>query len=505
MRAHLNRGRWRMTGWPIRLNSSSHRSCHESLIGWPSNHRGRGSVLRCTVTEGWSLNLAPLTPRLQRIVEHVRRTQKLDLSIDQGDVSDVRHIAEASLAGVTVLVTRDELFLRWSNEALDVCGVRVLRPAEVILHVDELSRAQAYRPVDLQDTRYRLAPMRAGSEADLLAFLHQGEGERKSEYMARIRVLQAEGRKWDRLFLRGPSGDPVAFYVVGTRDSELTVPVFRINAPRLEKTLARQLLYLIRDQAWRERRSIVRITDQKISPETESAIRENGFIRHGGAWLAFVIAACADSEKIDRLLVDAAKLVDLRMPALRSNLSPVIAAELERTLWPAKILDSELPTYLIPIRHTWSAELFGVPQTLMPRSDRLGISREHVYYRSPRPRVEQAPARLLWYVTGSRKDGLAAVIGCSRLEEVVCDKQAGLYQTYRHLGVWQREQINRAASSGLALALRFADTEIFPHQVRLSRLKRLAAERRQGVSLRSPQKISAELFAAIYQEGHPDA
>jgi hypothetical protein len=73
-----------------------------------------------------------------------------------------------------------------------------------------------------------------------------------------------------------------------------------------------------------------------------------------------------------------------------------------------------------------------VPRILMPRQDRLGISREHVYYRSPRPRVEQAPARLVWYVTGSGTDGLAAIIGCSRLEEAAatslrpCTRRTGI-------------------------------------------------------------------------------
>jgi predicted nucleic acid-binding protein len=441
----------------------------------------------------------------QRIINHVARTQNVDLSADPSDMSDVRHVAEASLAGITVLATRDGRLLRWAAEAIDVCGVRVMRPADVVLHVDELSRAQAYRPIELQDTEYLLAPVRSGSEAELIAFLNASDGERKPEYMARVRVLLAEGRRWNRVVLRSPKSEPIAFYVVGTSDTELVVPIFRIRTPRLENTIARQLLSVLRDQARHEGRSIVRITDPSLSKYTEIAVRDNGFIRHRGSWIGFVISACADSATVDALAAEAAQSVDLRMPTLRPHLSPVIAAELERTLWPAKIIDSDLPSYLIPIRHTWSAELFGVPQTLMPRPNRLGISREHVYYRSPRPRVEQAPARLVWYVTGSRTEGLAAIIGCSRLDEISCDTPAVLYQAYRHLGVWQREEINRAASSGKALALRFADTEVFPRRVTLRRLRQLAAENRQRLALRSPQKISAELFAAIYQEGHPRA
>ena len=436
-----------------------------------------------------------------RIIDHVRRTQGIDLSIDPADASDVRHVAQAGLAGVTVLATRDGQLLRWAAAATDVCGVRVMRPADVVLHVDELARAQAYQPVQLQDTGYRLAPVRSGSETELVTFLNGGEGEQKPKYLSWVRPLLAGGQRWSRTILRNPDGDPIAFYVTGAHDSQLEIPVFRIKPQRLENTVARQLLYLFREQALREECSIMRITDPCLAKYTAVAIRENGFIQHNGSWVGLVIRSCSDAGTIDELAASAAQTVNLRMPALRSHMSAAVAADLERALWPAKITDSELPTYLIPIKPTWAADLFGIPQTMFPRADMLGISREHVYYRSPRPRVEQAPARLLWYVTRSGHGGLGAVIGCSRLDEIVTDKPPALYQTFRHLGVWHRDQIAQAAHHGLALALRFADTEIFPHQISLRQLRQLAAAYRQTLPLRSPQKITADLFAVIYQEG----
>lgn len=54
-----------------------------------------------------------------------------------------------------------------------------------------------------------------------------------------------------------------------------------------------------------------------------------------------------------------------------------------------------------------------------------------------------------------------------------------------------------------AQALRFAATEIFNCQITLRRLRQLASRHGQTLTLRSPQKITADLFAAIYQEGHP--
>lgn len=437
----------------------------------------------------------------RNITDHVLKIQGVDLSESPSDVSDVRHVAEAALAGVTVMASRDEKLLSWSSKAVDVTGVRVMRPADVILQVDELARAQAYRPVQLQATGYRLVPVRSGTEAELLTFLHMSEGEEKAGYLQHIREILAAGRRWTRTILRNPDGKPIAFYATGTSGDELIVPVLRVAAGRLEETVTRQLLFLVRDQARRQGLGIVRITEPALARETQRIVREDGFINLTGDWVCLVIRACGTAAVVDAVATTTAQQAGLRLPTLCSDLSAVIAADLERTMWPAKITDSDLPSYLITIKPQWSAELFGIPQTLTPRPNIVGLSREHVYYRSPIPRTP-APARLIWYVTDAKRGGVAAVIGCSRLDDAVRGKPGALFQRFRHLGVWQQDQVTAAAKNGEALALRFADTEIFPRPIGLKRLRHLASQHCQTVALRSPQKITADLFAAIYQEGH---
>jgi hypothetical protein len=458
-------------------------------------HQAASKYHRLTVDRGAAGALA------RRIAEHVLKTQALDLSSDQADQSDVRHIAEASLAGVTVVATKDENLRLWATEAIGITGVRVMHPSDVILHIDELSRAQAYQPVQLQDTKYRLAPVRSGTEAELLTFLHSAGGEQKTRYLDLVRGVAAGGPVWSRTVLRNPDDKPIAFYATGEVGGELVVPILRVAGARLEQTITRQILFQIRDEARREGRNVIRITEPDLANETQRILREEGFLRLDNQWVALVVQVCGDSPVINTLIAGIAQQAGLRLPALQPGLSAVIAADLERTMWPAKITDSLLSTYLIPIRSAWSADLFGIPQTLTPRPNMIGLSREHVYYRSPTPRTP-APARLIWYVTDARRGGVAAVIGCSRLDEAVIGKPPVLFQRFRHLGVWQLAQVAAAAKAGLAQALRFADTEIFEHQITLRRVRQLAADHGQTLALRSPQKITASLFAAIYQEGH---
>jgi predicted transcriptional regulator len=141
---------------------------------------------------------------------------------------------------------------------------------------------------------------------------------------------------------------------------------------------------------------------------------------------------------------------------------------------------------------------------LIPRSDVLGISREHVYYRSSGRRGESVPARLLWYVSeGNSPSEGQMVVGSSRLDEVLIDTPDTLFSKFEHLGVYGRAEVQEAAdASGRAMALRFSDTEIFPRPVTLRRLTSLAKELGLPLSLISLSKISNELFQAVYQEGH---
>jgi GNAT superfamily N-acetyltransferase len=455
------------------------------------------------LTRYWSLTADTSTSSAmyQRLVEHTKTHLNIDLSLDESDRSDVRHVAEAYAAGVTVFATRDENLLRWSRAALDICGVRVLRPADVILYIDELARAQAYIPSQLLDTEYRLEPIRSTGESNLSAFLNAGDGERKASYLRSIRELSAEGRKWERLLLRAPNGAESALLVYGVENQRLVVPLMRVSNSRISETITRQLIQHVRTQARSLGKEVVCVTDQHMPSSSKAILRSEGFVYHDADWVAFVIDVCADARTVDERTARAAEIVDLRLPALTTNLSPIIAADLERSLWPAKILDSALPTFLVPIKPFWSSELFGFPQMLTPRSNSLGISREHVYYRSPTPRGERAPARLVWYVSSDASGGPSSVIGCSRLEEVTIDAPQMLHGRFRHLGVWNRQQVIDASRSGKALALRFADTELFKRQVPLRRLRQIADTLGHPLPLRSVSKISSELFAAIYKEG----
>ncbi|TKA04914.1 GNAT family N-acetyltransferase [Actinacidiphila oryziradicis] len=429
----------------------------------------------------------------------------LDLPREPNDLLDLRYVAEASVSGVGYVVSRDN-FLTSSIGPLAeaVCNVRVLRPSEIVVHVDELIRAQAYQGRDLLGTSFSDGAVPAGQEERLAVFLDQPSGERKSSFHARLRDLASKPATWDRRWILDGDGRPAALYCMRQQDGQMEVSLLRtaVSHP-LAGTLARQLLYLLKGMCRDQGISVLRLSDPNLSKDIRTAAAEDGFQSHQDTLVALVVDACADASSITDLAAQAGALVGFDTPELPASMPAAAAYAVERAWWPAKITDAELPSFLVPIWPLFASDLFEFSPSLLPRNDRLGISRQHVYYRAARSAGERVPARILWYASSDKNRTVQQVIACSRLDDTVVDQGRALHARFQHLGVWERRHIDKAANTeGLARALLFSDTEIFPRPISLSRLRTLADEHRHSLRLQSVSKIPPQLFSALYREGH---
>ncbi|WP_079159319.1 GNAT family N-acetyltransferase [Streptomyces griseus] len=417
----------------------------------------------------------------------------------------LRYVAETSCAGLQVLVTRDPALAALADIALDIAGVKVVSPAVVTLHVDELRQAQVYRPADLMGTTFSAEEIAPGGERELVGFFEQAEGDRGTAFAERLRSLANDRLVWRRELLRDGEGHPVALYVWAMDGRTLNVAFLRTASHRLEETLARQLLFMLKRLGRERGAQAIRMTDPFLSPAAMSAAGADGFTEDESGYTVLLVDVCGPAEAVSRKAAEIAGRMRRSAPRLDERVSPEVASMAERVWWPAKLIDTALPSFIAPIKPRWSTELFDVPAMLVPRDDVLGISREHVYYRSSGRRGESVPARILWYVSeGASGQQGKMVIGCSRLDEVVLDDPDTLFSRFEHLGVYGHVEVRDAADgSGKAMALRFSDTEIFPVQVTHARMTALA----KGLGLRwvppmQLSKISNTLFQAMYEEGH---
>ncbi len=410
--------------------------------------------------------------------------------------SDVKHIAYAAASGATIFVTRDTELIEIAGDAASSSGVRVLRPSDVVPHLEELRDAFRYRPAALRGTEYTVEDLPAGSENELRSLIDMAGGERRAAFAALLRSL-ASSPSIRHKAARAPSGDIVATWAhEATRDA-IVVPLLRHTRHSLASTIIRLILAEMRRTAVSLGAPRIVITDSHVSAACREALSDDGYILSGGTYVASVL----DIRDAD----DALRALDLRHPLhnevalARRTDSPAVTAALEHFLWPAKILDASLPSYIVPIQPRFALELFAMQDTLWARDPLLGISPEHVYYRSARMNPS-APARILWYASGTGRDRIGGVVACSQLVQVVVDEPRVLHRRYKHLGVYRLVDIQNSGKGSHATALRFRDTERFDRPVTFERLRELAGNRRMG-TLQSPTMISAEHFGAIYNEG----
>ena len=425
----------------------------------------------------------------------VRRQLALSLDLSLLTAPDLRHVLQAGAAGARVLVTRDEELIAVAGDAAQArIGLRIMRPSDVALLIDELENADRYRPAALRGTGYRLQDTAAGSQAEFAGLLSTATGERRAAYTTRVRgLLSTQGLEHQHV--RDDAGRIVLAWTLDTREQVWTLPFLRSSSAPLAPTVQRLLVFDTKRRAVEAGATGLRVTDPHVGPKVAASLEEDGFVLADGQYASVL----ADARSVRSALSLLPPGHDLSETLSAGGLPPAQLARVEQRLWPAKLLDGGLANYIVSIQPRWANELFGLQDTLLERPSLLGLSREHVYYRSPSGNPP-APARLLWYASGTGRGGIGAVVATSQLVEVVTDTPARLYRRFAHLGVYRADDVAGRAKQGRASDLRFVDTERFSKPVTLEQLRSLAVIR-QTAPLLSPGQIGAAEYGVVYEKG----
>lgn len=423
------------------------------------------------------------------------------------DIGDLWQLAETAAAGVRVFLTWDD---RLRHEIAPVINrielpelaqLRVLDPDHLVIHLDELAHAAAYRPDLLEGSN--LTTTRAGSDSEttLMGFLAQSSGESKTELREHLRAL-ARTRQ-SHSILRDQNDTPVACYATAHTGKILQVPLLRVADHPIAETLARWLLWHLRREARRQRALVVELNDPHLPPLVTRIAGREAYRQLEGRWYAFVVDCVGTGREITEAANLAYRQVGLPpAPLIAPDLAPSAAAIYERAWWPAKITDSALPHFVVPIKPVWSAELFGVPAVLTTRRTELALGREQVYYRSGQPSTLKHPGRIVWYMSKDSRIGPAAFIGTSLLDALDTDTPDQLHAALAQYGVFHLADITQcAATNGLAQALRLSDTELFPTPVTRRMYETLDTPDKRPKAFMGPVNITNDLFAALYTRG----
>nr|WP_281720513.1 GNAT family N-acetyltransferase [Nitrosomonas nitrosa] len=435
--------------------------------------------------------------------------------LSSSDESDLRQLSKAIACGVQIFVTRDEALLAKTDDIYLKTGLSVLRPTALINRLDSLRREADYQPVRLGGSRFKTRLVTSADETKLTHQFHASGKESAHQFSLLLRSILAAPRQREATISQSENGEILALHgYCRTSPGVLEIPLFRLASNNLAPTVARHLLARALQVSAGEDRDLTVVSDPAISGIVATALAECGFSRVSRTWLKINLGGSSSAahltkrlEAFDKQYTIGKELSGKIAGSLRewqATPSRVLASEIERMLWPAKISDAEIPTFIVPIRATWAQNLFDeglANQELFGARPELVLKREQVYYRANQACGLETPGRILWYVSGDENwQGTMRIRACSRLDEVIIEKPRDLFRRFRRLGTYEWKDVMQTAKGDHEkpiMALRFSDTELFKSPVSRDAFRKMGIKS----NLQSPVRITRQQFADIYEAG----
>ncbi len=417
---------------------------------------------------------------------------------DATQESDMRFVAKAATAQADILLTRDKEILDHAEDIEAKYGLQVVRPVDLIARLDEAERAAMYQPARFASTDIQQFRPRPDYADELAAAFHNPSArEKRDQFCAKLRTVIADAHGQNVIVAQA---DNVALFLVARRtgSANIEITLLRVARDALAETALRHGLLSLLSEAAQQGGGMVQITDSLLSEPCEVILHELGFRQTGENWEKLALRAMGSTEEV---------IAAARQSLMEGFITPtdrITAFAFEGAHWPAKILGHDIPTWVVPIRPGWAAQLFETKfagELLLPPERTLILNRENVYYSGATQSGMSGDGRLLWYTSDDPdQPGSKSIRACSRLLEVRKGAAKRLYHDFQRLGVFAWRDIAEMTSGKpekVILGIRFSDTELFDQPVSYEVTRTLGIKH----NFASPVRIAESQFAEIYRRG----
>lgn len=454
----------------------------------------------------------------EQFVDEIRTLYDMPITIQ--DESDIRQLAYTLAGGMQFFVTRDVGIINRGDDLYKKYGLTVMRPVDLVVHLDSIESEADYRPVRLAGTRLEHRLVRVGELEQLVSrFQADATGERAAPLRKTLTMLLSNPEKCRCYVVCDDHKEMLALYAKREVDETLTeVPLLRVNAKDLDATLARYLSAQMHWHSASHRPAITKICDKFLKPTIKRTLTDSGYSHAHGSWIRVGLPTVGSSIEIGEILSALANVhteIGAQLKSLSNTLvnqslenDPFSLSKLETALWPAKITDLTIRNYIIPIQAPWARELFDeelARQDLLGAQLDLALQQEGVYYRTTHFTKPIAPARILWYVSHRKNiHGSGHIRACSWLDEVVIGKPKDLYKAFRRLGIYEWRDVYATARHDInsdIMALRFSQTELLSKPISWGILQEFLQDCGISTNVRSPVEINTERFINLYEMG----
>lgn len=442
--------------------------------------------------------------------------------ITESDQSDLYQLAKTIASETQFFVTRDiNMLEKRAEQIYETFGISIVSPAGLISKLDEFRRETEYKASRFAGTLSKIKRVQSGEETVLAQYFQTSNlRETKVKFQQRLRQYIADPERYTCQVALDKKDTPLALIVYEKQNlRELGIPMFRVKRGSLAGTLARYLIFQSVILSSKEQKIFTKVTDPYLEDIILIALQEDGFFQVKNSWLKANLAVLETKDLLAERLLKLSSITDKEYNIL-SELANILQqdssindtktmADIEQSLWPAKIADANIPTFIVPIKAWWAHHLFDknlADQTLFGAELELAFNRESVYYRSKEfPAGLKAPGRILWYISNDPMYiGTKHIRACSRLDEVIIGQPKTLYKQFRRLGVYKWEDIFSIAKEDInrnIMAIRFSDTELFTSPIPLKRVKSIMTKAGYLPNFQSPRQVSSQIFSEIYSIG----
>jgi hypothetical protein len=444
-------------------------------------------------------------------------------NLTDNDESDLRHLSRTITAGINLFVTRDENLLKKSDATEDRVGLVILTPSRLVLYMDEMMRQTDYQPARVSGSGIHQKRVSHNQIDELYNYFLPTTKGAKSEFKQLITQCIVD-KKEIQITLH--DAQPITLFAYSVSGTILDLSIVRVyERSAVSGTVIRHKLMELILNGIQSPISIIKVSEPYISEIVKNAFSDCGFINALSNWfkinlnglytqdsLSLAFSKIKKSSSIDFYIKDT---LGKNLEILSSVREPQVLIESERLFFPLKLVDLDIPCFIVPITPGWAMQLFDhglARQDLVGgREDRLLLNFENAYYRSAHSKILTAPARILWYVSDSKTgtQGVKAIRSASFLDEVVIDKPKKLYKKYRRLGIYEWKDVFSIAKNDLdknIMGFKFRQTEIFDNPVTYTTLQSIwHSEKSTTFTVQSPLKIDSTQFFRIYKLGFPSS
>ncbi|MDW3192727.1 MAG: GNAT family N-acetyltransferase [Cytophagales bacterium] len=423
---------------------------------------------------------------------------------NENDKADLRQIGEAVSSGCSYFLTQDREIQKLKDQLFDKYGIYIMSPDEFLIEIDSLINSSNYQPARLAGTSYEFGLVHS-KELNMAVdeFLKNSEAEKKTDFKSSVSKLVSNGNA----HLKVVKHERTFFGLIGLieKEKELIVEVLRVGNHYLSDTLMQQLLtYTIR-RAVSSKKGTILILEKYLNDNQISIIRSFQFQKVNNTWRRDLVCGIYNDLSLIQQIEQENIIVENGLILKDMTFHPKI----ERVLFPVKLSSNEVDCFIVPIKPYWAAQLFdhfSAGASLFSARPELSWNKENVYYRSANPRIITGVGRILWYISNDdRAQRKKCIVGSSFIENVDIDEAKTLFMRYKRLGIYEWRDIERLTNKDHRkeiMAIKFADTELFPNAINLSEVQGLInSATGKHYTFQSPVRISNDIFIELYRMG----